>query len=176
MSQQAFFDTPPPVADPPTPSDQAYREAMSRAGAILARRAHSEKELKDKLKDKLDGLDDDVAGRVLDRLSNLGLLDDEAFAEEWVEANQDRKGSEALRAGLAARGVDVDIADRVLEKAAAGEQERANLIASRYLPRVIERPLPAQAAALLRTLMGRGFSLEVAEEAVRSALPPEGWD
>jgi regulatory protein len=171
MSQQAFFDTP-PVADPPTPSDQAYREAMSRAGAILARRAHSQKELKD----KLDGLDTDVADRVLDRLAHLGLLDDEAFAEEWVEANQDRKGSEALRAGLAARGVDVDIADRVLERTAAGEQERANLIASRYLPRVIERPLPAQAAALLRTLMGRGFSLEVAEEAVRSALPPEGWD
>jgi regulatory protein len=172
MSQQAFFDTPPPVADPPAPSDEAYREAMSKAGAILARRAHSAKELQD----KLDGLHPDVAGRVLDRLSALGLLDDAAFAEEWVEANQDRKGIEALRAGLAARGVDVDIADRVLEKAAAGEQERANLIASRYLPRVIERPLPAQAAALLRTLMGRGFSLEVAEEAVRSALPPEGWD
>ena len=172
MSQQAFFDTPPPVADPSAPSDQAYREAMSKAGAILARRAHSEKELKD----KLDGFDPDVAGRVLDRLSQLGLLDDASFAEDWVDANKDRKGTEALRAGLAVRGVDIDIADRVLEKAAAGEQERANLIASRHLPRVIERPLPAQAAALLRTLMGRGFSLEVAQEAVRSVLPPDGWD
>ena len=172
MSQQAFFDSSPPVADPPTPSDQAYREAMSRAGAFLARRAHSRKELKD----KLHGLDQDLAGRVLDRLSTLGLLDDEAFAIDWVQANKDRKGTEALRAGLAVRGVDIDIADRVLEKVAAGEQDRADLIASRYLPRVIERPLPAQAAALLRTLMGRGFSLEVAQQAVRSVLPPEGWD
>jgi regulatory protein len=172
MSQQAFFDSSHPVADPPTPSDQAYRDAMSRAGALLARRAHSRKELKD----KLNGLDQDLAGRVLDRLSTLGLLDDEAFATDWVRANKDRKGAEALRAGLAARGVDIDIADRVLEKVAAGEQDRADLIASRYLPRVIERPLPAQAAALLRTLMGRGFSLDVAQQAVRSVLPPEGWD
>ncbi|MGH2755031.1 MAG: regulatory protein RecX [Actinomycetota bacterium] len=171
MSQQAFFDSP-PVAEPATDSDEEYRAAMSRAGSILARRSHSQKELKD----KLGGLGPEIADRVLDRLSALGILDDEAFAEEWVESNRGRKGLEALRAGLSARGIDAEIVDRVLERAAVGEQGRANLIATRYLPRVIERPLPAQAAALLRTLLGRGFSREVAEAAVRATLPPEGWD
>lgn len=61
------------------------------------------------------GIDEDVAARVLDRYEEVGLIDDAAFAREWVRTRTVHKniGPAALREELRRKGVDerhIDVA------------------------------------------------------------------
>jgi regulatory protein len=52
----------------------------------------------------------------MERLTELGLLDDESFARAWVES-RDRarpRGARALRAELAQKGIDRQLVDEVI--------------------------------------------------------------
>ena len=59
---------------------------------------------------------DEVAATVLDRLEEVGLVDDEAFAQSWVESRQQRRhlSRSALRRELQSKGVDRDQVDAAL--------------------------------------------------------------
>lgn len=149
-----------------------FEEAMARAGKTLARRAHSEVELRAKLEDLDEGTLDDV----IRRLRELKLLDDRDFARTWVEERRRKKGRLALAAELRAKGVPDEIIDEALERIAAGEEPRAVDMAARHLPRVAGKPLERQAATIQSLLLRRGFEHEVATAATRAVLPPEGWD
>ena len=65
---------------------EAHRGAMESALRLLAYRPRSEQELRDRLARK--GFEPDIAGRTLDRLRELGYLDDDAFARLWTETQQ----------------------------------------------------------------------------------------
>lgn len=161
-------------ADDNRHDDDLYREAMTKAGRILARRAHSEKELRDKLGSELN---EAVGDAVVARLQDLGLVDDEAFARQWVEERATRRGKAALAEELARRGVDASIIDEVLGRVPAeNEEARAHDLAAGHLARVAGKPLHRQAASIVAMLLRRGFEPEVAEAATRGVLPPEGWD
>lgn len=149
-----------------------FEEAMAQAGRTLARRAHSEKELRSKMEDLDEGTLDDV----IRRLRELKLLDDRDFAQTWIEERRRKKGSLALAAELRAKGVPVEIIDEELERISAGEEPRAVDMAARHLPRVAAKPLEKQAAAIESLLLRRGFEPEIATAATRAVLPPEGWD
>ncbi len=63
------------------------------------------------------GYRDDLVASAIDRLADLGMLDDAAFARQWVES-RDRarpRGERALRSELAQRGVDRAVVESVLE-------------------------------------------------------------
>ena len=53
---------------------------------------------------------------MLDRLEEVGLVDDEAFAQSWVESRQQRRhlSRSALRRELQLKGVDRDQVDAAL--------------------------------------------------------------
>ncbi|HKD73853.1 MAG TPA: regulatory protein RecX [Ktedonobacterales bacterium] len=105
----------------------------------------------------------------LDQLAEADLLDDQAFAEFWVE-QRDRfrpKGSLALRAELRGKGVaaeDIDAAitpDRDLERALTAGRRKAQSLGTR----------PGIDARVFRDTLGpfllrRGFTTSVAREAV----------
>jgi regulatory protein len=159
---------------PDDAGEDPYRKAMEKAGRLLARRPQSRRELEQKL--KAGGFDEDVIDRVTTRLESMKLLDDAAFAGQWVQERGRRKGSRALRAELARKGVSREVGDEAVAAAEIDEQEVAVTLASRWVRRVSGRPLRDQAAKVFRMLVGRGFSYEVAEEATKAVLPPEGWD
>jgi regulatory protein len=106
---------------------------------------------------------------VLDQLAELGLIDDKAFAEFWVE-QRDRfrpKGSRALRAELAQQGIakaDADAAlqpDHDLERALAAGRRKAAQLAQR----------PGMDARQFRDHLGpflqrRGFTYAVVRQVV----------
>jgi regulatory protein len=106
------------------------------------------------------------------------LVDDDGFARQWVEERAIKKGRgrAALVAELVAKGIDRAAAEEAVSHADIDEVAQAAALAARFLPQVADRPLPRQAEALLGRLLRRGFSQEVAEEAVGSVLPPQGWD
>lgn len=153
-----------------------YKECMARAGHLLARRSRSRGELEGRL--TAAGFDPEIVAAALDRLAQLGLVDDEAFARRWVEERAMSKGFGAakLLAELAGKGVADDVAQDVVAEASSDESDRARAVALRLAPRVARRPLRAQAAALQAMLLRRGFDEDSTEAAIRAVLPPEGWD
>lgn len=59
---------------------------------------------------------DEVAAKVLDRLEDVGLVDDETFAQDWVASRQQRRhlSRSALRRELRTKGVDREHVDAAL--------------------------------------------------------------
>jgi regulatory protein len=152
------------------------KEAMERAGRLLAVRARTEKEIRDRLKEA--DFDPDVVEAAVLRLTELGLLDDMEFAREWVRERSARKGlgPRALEAELALKGVPKEIVIDVLREETGDEETRAAEVAASYVRKVVRFPLAEQGARLTQMLIRRGFSYEAAERGAKAVLPPEGWD
>jgi regulatory protein len=159
-----------------SPSDPELRKAMERAGRWLALRPRTESELRDRLQQG--GFEEGTVERALARLGELRLIDDEAFARQWVEERARRKGlgPRALVAELEAKGISAEVAGAAVEAAAGSEERRAVEWAQRQLARVADLPLGRQVQRIRAGLLRRGFELDTAEAATRAVLPPEGWD
>jgi regulatory protein len=156
--------------------DAVRSETLKRTGKLLARRAHSETELRAAMHGW--GCCEEVADQAMSRLKELDLVDDLAFARQWVEERGCRKGLAVARVWgeLMVKGVAPDIAQRAIEEAGLDDEGRAQEVAAGLLKKVARRPLGQQAVSLQQMLVRRGFELETAMAAVRKVLPPEGWD
>ena len=152
------------------------KEAMERAGRMLALRPRTEKEVRDRLTEA--EFSPGLVEETITRLLELQLLDDQAFALQLIEEGALRKGlgPRALRAELARRGVERSVAEAALAEFGLDEEAQAKNEASRHLRKVIRFPLREQASKLQQMLIRKGFSFEAAEAGVKSVLPPEGWD
>lgn len=73
------------------------------------------------------GADDTLIAATMERLRQLGLVDDEAFARYWIENRGafSPRGARALHAELRAKGVDAARIDEALEETGEDEDERA---------------------------------------------------
>jgi regulatory protein len=82
----------------------------------LTGRARSRKELSDKLASR--NVPGEIATQVLDRFTEVGLIDDEAFARTWVTQRQQGKGlsRRVLAQELRRKGVDDDVAREALDE------------------------------------------------------------
>ncbi|HYO61163.1 MAG TPA: regulatory protein RecX [Actinomycetota bacterium] len=165
-----------PGAGPAALLDGARREAMARAGRLLASRPRSEAELTKRLADA--GFEPEVVAVALERLKALGLVDDAEFALQWVRERSDRKklSARALAHELHSKGVSREVAESALAQAGLDEVAQATDLAARYVRRVASKPLREQATRIQQMLARRGYSYEITEAATRAVLPPEGWD
>ena len=112
----------------------------------------------------------------IDRLEELGMLDDEAFARSWVES-RDRarpRGERALRSELALKGVAREVVDRILadrrpeSDTSADEAAAERLLAgrARSLERITDPRVRRQRAYAL--LARNGFDPDVAARVSRT--------
>jgi regulatory protein len=165
---------------PPSTSKSAEpsREEQARALCLrlLTARARTRAELADRLAQR--GYPDDVSTQVLDRLTDVGLVDDADFAEQWVRSRRLNagKGKRALAAELRNKGVDNEVINSALADIDAGaERERAEQLVGDKLRR--ERLAPDDDAKLARRLVGmlarRGYSQTMAFDVVKVALANE---
>jgi regulatory protein len=156
------------------PDDPAYARAMAAAGRLLAARPRTEYELRSRL--EAIAAPPRVVDRVLARVAELGLVDDRAFARQWVEERSRRLGPAVLVSELQAKGVDRDVAEEAVAAAGLDEEAQARDLAARLVAKVAGRPLREQRFRLQTMLSRRGISEEAAAAGVRAVLPPEGWD
>jgi regulatory protein len=119
------------------------------------------------------GVPEEAAVAVLDRLTEVGLIDDAAFARAWVGSRQTGRGlgRRALRAELYAKGVDAEVAAEAVavvgdddEREAARELVRRRLAGMSRLDRVIAT------RRLLGMLARKGYGGGLAAAVVREAL------
>jgi regulatory protein len=157
----------------------ASREEQARAVCLrlLTARARTRAELAGQLTKR--GYPDDVSDRVLDRLADVGLIDDEDFAEQWVRSRRMNagKGKRALAAELRTKGVDGEIIAGALADIDAGaERQRAEQLVADKLRR--ERLTDeAEDVKVMRRLVGmlarRGYGQSMALDVVKVALAAE---
>ena len=143
---------------------------------LLTARARTRAELAGQLAKR--GYPDDVSARVLDRLTDVGLVDDAGFAEQWVHSRRANagKGKRALAAELHTKGVDNDVITSVLGGInPAAERGRAEQLVRARLRR--ENLSDADDARVSRRMVAmlarRGFGQTMAYEVVSAELAAE---
>jgi regulatory protein len=141
--------------------------AMSRALHSLAFRARSSHELRERLARA--GYAGQTVSEVLDRLGELGYLDDEEFARNAArDKARKRYGPRRIYGELRRAGVDEEVAQEVVEEEFAGrsELEEARAVVQRRY-NAGERS-DAQARRVHGFLMRRGYSAAVSAEIAHS--------
>lgn len=159
-----------PDAEPDAGSDA---ESVARAIVMrqLSMTARSRVQLERKLRQR--GCDDAVAASVLDRMTELGLVDDEAYAGMLVREKHSGRGLArgALAHELRKQGIDPEIADEALGQIAAGDERlRAEQLAAKKLRTMGGLAPDVQARRLGALLSRKGYPGEIAWPVVRDAI------
>ncbi len=143
---------------------------------LLTVRARTRAELAAQLVKR--GYPDDLSERVLDRLTDVGLVDDRDFAEQWVRSRHVNagKGKRALVSELRTKGVD----DEVITAALADVDSDAERVRAEHLvadklrrERLTDDDEPKLARRLVAMLARRGYGQSMAFDVVKVALANE---
>ncbi len=137
----------------------------------LTGQARTRRELADKLAKR--EVPDDVAAELLNRFTDVGLIDDAAFASAWVESRHRSRGlaPRALAQELRRKGVDDEEAKAALEQIDEDDQRAAaRALVDRKMRSV--RGLDPQVATrrLAGMLARKGYGAGLAFSVVREAL------
>ncbi|MCI0815373.1 MAG: RecX family transcriptional regulator [Chloroflexi bacterium] len=144
---------------------EARHTAMTAALRLLSYRQRSEREMRDAL--RLRRIPEAIAAETLDRLRQLRLLDDQAFAEAWTESRQRNspRGRRMLLAELAQKGIEREVAQASV---AALDEEAAALRAGGKRARTLGgREFREFRRRLGDFLARRGFGYDVCEAAIK---------
>jgi regulatory protein len=141
---------------------------------LLTRRAHTQAELARALARR--GVPEEVADRVLGRLTAVGLVNDAAVAASLVAARHRDRGwaRGALGVELRRRGVDdADIRGALDTVTDRDEADRARALVARRLPATRGQPPEVRARRLVGMLARKGYPAGLASRVVRDALAAE---
>ncbi|MEU1728229.1 recombination regulator RecX [Nonomuraea sp. NPDC005692] len=122
---------------------------------------------------------DEAAGKVLDRFVELGLINDEAFAEAWVDSRHHGRGlaKRALAAELRHRGVDTETVKEAVERLDSDQEaETARRLVDRKLASTRSLDSQTRTRRLAGMLARKGYSSGLAYRVIREALEQEGID
>lgn len=147
--------------------------AKTAALRLLARRQRTERELRDRLREKEYG--DGLIQRVLTDLAAAGLVSDEQFARSLVHDSIALRpaGRLALRRKLLLLGVAKDTTDRVLDEcfATVDQVSQALTVARRHLQRTRPTDDRARVRSRISGALGRrGFSWDVIQQVLRQLM------
>ncbi|MEV5550881.1 recombination regulator RecX [Streptomyces sp. NPDC052309] len=161
--------------------EEPPRDPVEQARAICLRlltgTPRTRKQLADALRKR--EIPDEAAEEVLSRFEEVGLINDSAFADAWVESRHHGRGlaRRALARELRTKGVDATLIDAAVsqldseqEEATARELVARKLRSTRGLDR--DKRLRRLAGMLAR----KGYSEGMALRVVRQALEEEGED
>ncbi|WP_433760430.1 recombination regulator RecX [Nocardia sp. CA-135398] len=160
------------------PQGGTVEQAKEACLRLLAVRARSRAELAQRLAAK--GFTPEITERALDRFTEVGLIDDAAFAEQWVHSRHtfSGKGKQALAQELRRKGVSQSDAASALEAITADDEEqRATELVRRKL-----RTMPANLdrdktiRRLVAMLARRGYNQSTAFTVVKAELAQAQFD
>lgn len=152
------------------------RSLMHRAGALLARRAYSRGQLRDKLAPHADPPQIEAA---LDRLQQLNLLNDADYAYNsavrWIK--QEGWGAYKVRHRLLLRQIPEHTAEAAIERVRQ-EISDARALADYLDRRERTQPLPEDRKGIHKLIMSlrrRGFPEEAIWNVLRRRIPAASW-
>jgi len=122
---------------------------------------------------------EEAAEAVLSRFTDVGLIDDVAFARAWVSSRHAGRGlaRRALAAELRRRGVDDEVVSDALETLAPEEEaETARRLVARKMAATRGLDPTVRTRRLAGMLARKGYSAGLAFRVIREALENEGVD
>ena len=149
-------------------SRNEFQEVLDCALRFLETRPRSEREVRTRL--LRDRPAPELLDRVVDRLRELGFVDDAAFARFWIE-NRERfspRGSRALKSELFQKGLASQVIAEQLEES-VDETAGAREVALRQAPRFAKLDHQTFRQKLYGYLARRGFDYEAIGPAVEAA-------
>lgn len=168
--------SPPRSTSETEPAEGPKREEQARDVCLrlLTVRARTRAELEGQLTKR--GFPDDVSATVLDRLTEVGLIDDTAFAQEWVRSRRTNsgKGKRALASELRTKGVDAEVIAETLDSVDAGEWrvQAEQLVAAKLRRDKLEDEVKVT-RRLVGMLARRGYNQGMAFDVVSTQLAQE---
>jgi regulatory protein len=163
------------VPDDPTLAEDPEERARQICLRLLTLAPRTRAQLTDALRRR--GVPGDVAEGVLGRFTDVGLIDDAAFAKAWVESRHYSRGlaGSALKAELRRQGVD----NEQIQQAVAGlgpdaEAATARRLVEHKLAGTRGQPSQARVRRLAGMLARKGYSPGLAYRVIREAMEAEG--
>ena len=156
------------AAGPPADPEAVARKILLDA---LTGQARSRKELADKLAKK--DVPDELATELLDRFTEVGLIDDAAYARQWVESRHRSRGlaPRALAQELRRKGVGDEETKAALEQIDEGDQrEAARALVDKKLRSMSGLDHQVATRRLAGLLARKGYGAGLAFSVVREAL------
>ena len=150
-------------------AEDELEKYYQRALRLLNYRPRTETEISQYLQKK--SASEDIIGIVLNRLKTSGLVDDERFAQNWVENRTELRprSRRALVYELRQRGVSDEIIQDSIDQTDDGDL--AYQAALRRARRITSLDWNEYRQKMLRYLAQRGFNYDVSNEAARRV-----WD
>lgn len=162
------------TSDPADPDADSESVARTILLDQLTGRARSRKELADKLAQK--NVPEELAASLLDRFEEVGLVDDAAFAQAWVEGRHSAKGlaPRTLAQELRRKGVDDEVAREALDQIDGADQEAtARALVRRKLRSLARFDDMVKTRRLVGMLARKGYPPGMAFAIVRDELGAE---
>jgi regulatory protein len=152
------------------------KDVHERALGLLAVRQRSRREIQHRLERA--GFGPEEVGEELDRLQQVGLIDDEAFARSVVEHSFAirKEGRRVVAGRLMSAGIGPDAAKAALDSVVGGEEERADALAAAKAAKLSGLSTDAAYRRLYGMLARRGYAPDVAGRAARRALAVEAFE
>lgn len=156
-------------------------EAADAAKQVLLRRLshapRTRKELAKDLKDK--DISDEVANVALDRFEEVGLINDQALASNYVSSQHERKGlgKNALRQQLRAKGVSDDVALEAISQISEDQEFQAAFALACKKIRSLQRDdAKTQLRKIVGVLARKGYSSNLAFRVAKEVITdlPDG--
>ncbi|MEU1159836.1 recombination regulator RecX [Streptomyces sp. NPDC005921] len=158
------------------PADPAER-ARAICLRLLTGTPRTRKQLADALRKR--EIPDEVAEEVLSRFEEVGLINDSAFADAWVESRHHGRGlaRRALARELRTKGVEPSLIDEAVGQLdSEQEEETARELVARKLRSTQGLDRDRRIRRLAGMLARKGYAEGMALRIVRQALEEEGED
>ncbi|MEU4484991.1 recombination regulator RecX [Streptomyces purpurascens] len=164
-------------AEQEEPPGDPVEQARAICLRLLTGTPRTRKQLADALRKRQ--IPDDAAEEVLSRFEEVGLINDSAFADAWVESRHRGRGlaRRALARELRTKGVDSTLIDEAVSQLEPEqEEETARDLVARKLRSTRGLDRDKRLRRLAGMLARKGYSEGMALRVVRQALEEEGED
>ena len=160
----------------PLDPDKARARVFQRAGKLLAAKARSVEELRERLLES-QGATEPIVDTVIERLREYGYLNDARYAQTYASLRVQQRpiGRQRMERDLRMKKIDKETVDAALDLVYE-EKPEAELIDSAIAKRIRLRGRPktrAEAKKLFDHLLRQGFAFELVSEKVRAAAKAE---
>jgi len=156
-------------------SDENISSFFDKVLKFLSFRPRSEFEINEYMLRK--GWDEETRKKIMEKLKNLQLIDDEAFARQWLASRTHFRpeGRSLVKKELRKKGIKREIIDQLLqeERGSATEEMLAEKYARKKMERLKSLPVLVAKRRLFSALLMRGFDNEIAKTVVDKLLERE---
>lgn len=150
--------------------DSEVSVCFERAVNYLSRSMRTRKQMRDYLSDK--GYEDKVVATVLNKLVDYKYVNDDYYAQAYVEQNLATKGERRIKQELQQKGVPQSVIDKYCVVPDDVSQDNAERLAEKYMrnkPRDIKTLTKLQ-----RYLLSRGYDFDIVNSVSRAYKTDDG--